>query len=86
MGRQDFSALEKNGRLIIKTAETEFNIFKDIEKSYAVIDGKKVKFLNRGNLKGTGRTLDNFDGDTDIKSGEKIVLCDGVVSLRRRGA
>lgn len=80
MGRQDFSALEKNGRLIIKTAETEFNIFKDIEKSYAVIDGKKVKFLNRGNLKGTGRTLDNFDGDTDIKSGEKIVLCDGVVS------
>ncbi len=35
---------------------------------------------NSGNLKGTAKTLDRYDGDTEFRSGEKINLGEGIIS------
>ena len=44
-------------------------------------NGKKVYILsNKGNLKGTSRTLDNYDGDINIVDRSKLELEEGVCS------
>ncbi|HBF44151.1 MAG TPA: hypothetical protein DDW16_00680, partial [Clostridiales bacterium] len=52
----------------------------DIARSYVVLNGKKVKLDNKGNLLGTFRTLDQCDGDTLFTTNKQIELCNGVVS------
>ena len=83
-GKQNFTAIVKGSCIEITTNARKFciNTF-EYEKSYALVDGKKVLFDNKNNLLATARTLDGYDGDEGrwkpAKPG-KIELCYGVCS------
>lgn len=75
---------EKHGKsTFIITGETTLVISGSLEKSYVLLDGKRIRLDNSGNLLGTYRTLDRCEGETYISDkGEKhrIKLENGVVS------
>lgn len=85
-----FTTEEKDGWLFIKTNEVEL-AYKRNSGPFTK-DNLKIKLVNadtvtwwpgktqKHNLKGTYRTLDNYDGDTNLHSGEKIKLEDGILS------
>lgn len=82
----DFTVAQNENCVAIKTNFVTLCIDEDFEKSYAVIDGEKVKLNNDQNLKGTYRTLDGCFGDVNVgtyfidKIDEKIPLENGVCS------
>ncbi len=85
-----YTSKKENGWLTIKTGELEMsyklnsgafnqeNLKIKMLKSDTISwwPGKKQKY----NLKGTYRTLDNYDGDTHLHNGKKIELEDGILS------
>ncbi|MGX5689015.1 TIM-barrel domain-containing protein [Arcticibacter tournemirensis] len=85
-----YTSKRENGWLTIKTGELEMsyklnsgsfnqeNLKIKMLKSDTISwsPGKKQKY----NLKGTYRTLDNYDGDTHLHNGKKIELEDGILS------
>ncbi|MBS7566762.1 DUF5110 domain-containing protein [Mucilaginibacter sp. Bleaf8] len=86
-----FTSAKNNGWLVIKTDELEIRYQSGSGKFTS--QNLTVKSLDarhpftwapgakqNGNLKGTYRTLDNFDGDEDIWSKEKIKLEDGLLA------
>jgi len=83
--KQDFKVKTFADKIEIKTDKVTLVVNTDYAKSYAVIDGKKVKLTNKGNLLGTYRTLDCCRGPyetIDYSTGEerKITLGYGVCS------
>ncbi len=82
MEKQDFKYQIKNNELIIVTEFVELHLFDDLKISFVKFNnGKKVYILsNKGNLKGTSRTLDNYDGDINIVDRSKLELEEGVCS------
>lgn len=85
-----FSSDEKDGFLYLNTDNLNLKYKLDSGKltknnltiTFTMDGGKKswvVGMENPGNLKGTTRTLDDFDGDTH-NSGKKIELSEGIIS------
>jgi len=86
-----FATKQKSGWLIIQTDELELKYqlnsgkFSPANLSIRYLKDKNYSFtwkpgmISKGNLKGTARTLDRFDGDTNNK-GEKINLEEGILS------
>ena len=64
----------------IKTARVTLHLECAIEDSYVIIGEKKVPINNDGNLLGTTRTLDQYNGDVHIKSFTRLKLGEGVCS------
>lgn len=64
----------------IKTALVTLHLECAIEDSYVIIGEKKVPINNDGNLLGTTRTLDQYNGDVHIKSFTRLKLGEGVCS------
>lgn len=82
MAKQDFTYRIDHDLLVITTEFVKLYLFDDLKKSYVKFNnGKKVEILsNKGNLKGTSRTLDNYDGDINIVDHTKLELEEGVCS------
>lgn len=66
--------------LCIVTDRVELYLLSNYQRSYVVIDGKKQKLSNKDNLKGTFRTLDQYDGEINFSSNKPIKLGNGVIS------
>ena len=64
----------------ITTDKVVLHLASSMDKSYAVLNGKKVPLGNEGNLLGTTRTLDCYDGDIYIRDNSKLELDTGVCS------
>lgn len=64
----------------IKTALVTLHLECAIEDSYVIIGEKKVPINNDGNLLGTTRTLDQYNGDVHIKKFTRLKLGEGVCS------
>ena len=77
-----FDVKEASSYIEIKTERVTLHLAKSIDKSYVLIGGKKVPLNNEGNLRGTTRTLDMYDGDVCIDNGDysKLELGMGVCS------
>lgn len=84
----DFKVKKFADKVEVTTSKVKLVINLDYAKSYVVLDGKKKKLSNQGNLLGTYRTLDGYSGEYDTYSNpeenngkfKKVQLCDGVVS------
>ena len=77
-----FDVKEASSYVEIKTERVTLHLAKSIHKSYVLINGKKVPLNNEGNLLGTTRTLDMYDGDVCIEKDAytKLELGTGVCS------
>lgn len=66
LGEVEFVKKAFADRVEITTKCAKLVVNNDYEKSFIVLDKKKKKLSNDGNLLGTYRTLDGFDGDRYI--------------------
>ena len=82
LGKVEKEVIKGKTFIQVKTFACELYLADDIARSYVVLNGKKVKLDNKGNLLGTFRTLDQCDGDTLFTTNKQIELCNGVVSKR----
>ena len=64
----------------IKTDAVTLHLEATLEDSYVLIGGNKTPIGNDGNLLGTTRTLDQYNGDCHIRKFEKLNLNPGVCS------
>lgn len=80
MPPQNFTAEVGADALTIKTASVTLIVKQNREDCRIIVDGEEKPVDNSGNLMGTYRTLDGFDGDTDVYHGGKIQLGYGVCS------
>ena len=73
-GRVDCTAEEKNGKLIVKSAEAAFcvNIADGKVLSISLADGTEITDLESGILPGTARTLDQANGAVKLEKGGTI--------------
>lgn len=62
----NFTVEELEDGIIIITDKTEIFVADEYKKSYAAVNGKNVPLTNKGNLKGTYRTLDGYCGSVSI--------------------
>jgi len=76
----DYTVEKGRNFVCIATDRVELFLLSNFSKSYAVIDGKKLKLCNKLNLKGTFRTLDQYDGEIHFVTNKNIVLDDGIIS------
>ena len=67
-----FTAEEDGGFLRVKTDKAELILCEEIEKSFVILDGKKIALDNSENLGGTYCTLDNCEGGDYIEWTGKI--------------
>ena len=73
--------LKREGESItVATERASLTIYKEFEKSFASVDGRKLPLRNEENLFGTYRTLDCYDGEYYIRSGTRLKLENGVCS------
>lgn len=79
MPPQCFSVKENADSLEVKTASVLLILKEKREDCCVVLGGEEKPIDNSGNLKGTARTLDCFDGEF-TRDGKKLVLEDGVCS------
>ncbi len=63
-----FETDEKNGKLFVKTEKAALVLAKTIEKSYVLLNGRRIPLDNRENLLGTASTLDTCDGNLKKQS------------------
>ena len=80
MPPQDFQTEYCEDSVILRTARVSLYLYKNFESSYVELDGKKVAINNDGNLLGTTRTLDCFDGTVCIRDKSTLALQTGVCS------
>lgn len=78
--KQAFSVVKNEDSVRIRTAGVTLVLDRDFEKSYVLLGRKKRKIGNEGNLMGTSRTLDGYDGDTHLTRKTPIPMGYGVVS------
>lgn len=69
MGEVPFTAEKKGGKLIIRTDDVTFTIKLDGSVKATLKSGRKITSFNRGNLRGTARTLDRKNGACRIGKG-----------------
>lgn len=69
MGEVPFTAEKKGGKLIIRTDDVTFSIKLDGSVKVTFKSGRKITSFNRGNLRGTARTLDRKNGACRIGKG-----------------
>ncbi len=77
---QQFEYSINNGALVVNTPAVTLLLKEGFEGSHVIIDGKEVPLCNDGNLLGTARTLDCYDGDIYIRDGSKLKIDCGVCS------
>lgn len=84
MPKNDFTVLESEEHVVVKTKVCTLIVFSDINKSCVILNGKEIRILDIQNLDGTCRTLDGYDGDIRVRKNgavDKIEkLGDGIVS------
>jgi alpha-glucosidase (family GH31 glycosyl hydrolase) len=80
MPKQNYSLKQTKTYVEITTERVTLHVASRLESCYVLIDGKKVPVSNEGNLRGTTRTLDCYDGDIYIKDNSKLELGMGVCS------
>ncbi|MCI9504741.1 MAG: alpha-xylosidase [Clostridia bacterium] len=82
MPENKFTVTAAEDALTVDTGAVKLVLKEKFEQSYAVLGGSECKLSNAGNLLGTYRTLDGFDGDMYMYHGtpEKITLGTGVCS------
>ena len=66
MPKQDFTAYKEDDYLKITTSVCSLIIGKKREDCRIILNGQAIAIDNAGNLLGTYRTLDEFDGDTHV--------------------
>lgn len=71
---------EAENGITVTTDKLQLFVANDYKKSYCLIDGKKVFLNNKGNLMGTYRTLDCYNGSVNLvrtpdKDGKKHWTC-----------
>ena len=92
MQKQNFTVQESDGELVVKTDSVILILKPNREDCRIKLNGKTLKIDNSENLKGTFRTLDEYDGDTyvgksktmrkkDQPESSRIKLGNGVCSL-----
>ena len=64
----------------IKTEKVTLHLESRFENSYVLIDGRRQPINNDGNLLGTTRTLDCYDGEVCIRDNSRLKLDNGVCS------
>ena len=81
MSPVDFTVEELAGGIMITTDKTGLFVADEYKKSYATVNGKNVPLTNKGNLKGTYRTLDGYCGSVSLSADHPTCpLEDGVCS------
>ena len=80
MKKVDYKKIITEDSLEIETNECKLILKASFEDSYILLNNKKVSLDNSKNLKGTYRTLDEYDGDVHVKRKEKLTLEAGVCS------
>lgn len=85
MPKQDFSVEPSDERLSIVTPECTLVLKKRLVDCQIVLDGNVLQINNVGNLLGTARTLDCYDGDRyrpslESRDGRRLKLGVGVCS------
>jgi len=75
----DFTTDKRGGKLYVKTKEVTFVVSPSGKVVVEFADGRRVTNLNKGNLKGTARTLDNAYGAIRLNKG--IISKNGVAVL-----
>lgn len=78
--KQRFSVKQSETAVRIKTPSVTLVLDMEFEKSYVVIDGRRKKINNDGNLMGTYRTLDGYKGNKSDWSGRELPIEYGVLS------
>ena len=80
MPKVSYSINKTESFIEIKTARVTLHLECAIEDSYVIIGEEKVPINNDGNLLGTTRTLDQYNGDVHIKEFTRLKLGTGVCS------
>lgn len=75
-----FSVETASDSVMIRTGLAVLSVHTDFEKSYVELNGEKKPLSNEGNLLGTTRTLDCFNGTKNIRDGSSLQLGNGVCS------
>ena len=75
-----YTSVPSDEALEITTSAVTLHLEAAIEDSYVLIDGNKVALNNDGNLLGTTRTLDCYDGSRNIRNLKPLKLGMGVCS------
>ena len=80
MPKQNYSLKQTKTYVEITTERVTLHVGSRLESCYVLIGGKKVPVSNEGNLLGTTRTLDCYNGDVYINDNSKLELGMGVCS------
>ena len=80
MEKQTFSVEKGDFCTVIDTGACKLIMYLNEDQVCVEIDGKRKRLDNFGNLLGTYRTLDGYDGDTCIWNQKKVELGKGVCS------
>jgi alpha-glucosidase (family GH31 glycosyl hydrolase) len=75
-----YTVSESKDFIEIKTQAVTLHLEHSVEESYVILNDKKVPISNEGNLFGTTRTLDQYNGDVHRKSFKRLKLNTGVCS------
>ena len=76
----EYCVYETDSYLEIKTDAVTLHFESELADSYVFINGVKASINNDGNLLGTTRTLDQYNGDRHMNKFNKLVLNPGVCS------
>ena len=80
MPRVDFEVTEAKSFIEIKTSAVTLRLAKRFDNSFVLIDGVRRPINNDGNLLGTTRTLDTYNGDICERDNSTLKLGMGVCS------
>ncbi|MBR2650553.1 MAG: DUF4968 domain-containing protein [Clostridia bacterium] len=80
MPKQSFTVKESGDFVEITTERVTLHIEEELDRCYVLIGGERVPVSNEGNLLGTTRTLDCYDGDVCINNNKRLTLDNGVCS------
>lgn len=80
MPPQNFSVKTAQNYLEITTDKVTLHAASKLERCFVLLNGRKIPLNNEGNLKGTTRTLDMYDGDIHATGHTKLSLGTGVCS------
>lgn len=75
-----FTSSRDGNSLTVSTDRASLTLCRNFEESFVTIEGKKIPLNNDGNLLGTYRTLDCYDGEYNIRDGIRLKLECGVCS------